>query len=1060
MTQTDTYGNYLRYGAKTRPKVRGVQEIDITKGLITGFRGRESSVPDGYCTRLLNVVPRNDGSYAARPPFLTAPAFNGNADEDGSVFASVAVGTFSDGGVLSINDAFAGFNVLRVIRTGFTTQTLATSDRRHYGNAAHYGNVSVVPYILYVGGDRTNAKVGALVVTFNPTLLTMTVTASDLTATFGHAAYVYRDHPVLEEFSAYGRSFALSWKGRTFILAGSALTYSAPLQPGVFTAAAGGGFIPLDTTSPITGAFVLQDVMYIATESELFAMTYNTDPGRDRNIRTHTKVAIFGAAEYDNIGYFACSQGLYRIVAGQLVATFIPSDQNYANARLTGDTGSQIYPLGQDSVDIPRVASVSKIGDSILIAGLSFNPDKRFGQPVGAEFVYPVFNTSTETWTEWKRDVGADSGLYCPVNALPLFNGNLNPVYGFPVSHIMQIWSEKLSEMSTTSPNARQMYMNAQPTNDFHFSWANHVNTNPTFEVDLSDWTAGAGLTWTRDGAQNRKGAWSGKFVHANVGLNCQLKTGLRPAAPGEPWKFDCWIYNTGAVESAVVGIRSVDGIGVETQEANSIVSCAQNVWTYCSADVVIDDPDTVNVLGIVSILSPENTDTFHIDEAYLRPASIISPYCDVLLDNEQTGHYAASGFSEVEYFSVDLISAYEILLQTGRMNFGSPLTWKRLHRAWMEVSLPGERLRSYNNPIWWNFYHPHVPDEDGEAGFREIKHKRIGTWHPLSDTFHNQTPGFHQTQDEEDVVPIWNYDYLLFTYQPIVWWKFDETAGTVADNFAGVGFDGTIGSTMVLNQTGLVNQGTSFKTGSVAGADTSSVRLVSSPLDGTDRFTLGFWCKFDTAAYSDGYLASLGTADFSWGQIFVNGTFPNLDIYAVFDMAGVGGVPELVAELSSAELGSTPGPVFIAFTYNAGEHSLYINGELWTSGLQIDQSNTDIFDCRQLLINGWTQDEITANIQNTCQNTFFDETFLCGRNLTPDEIMNLYKAASSAELSPVTEVNYSARFTSASTEFSWRYPIEEANHLDLTNLPRFDEVGIGRLFADISEYKASNAGI
>ena len=427
MTSQDIYGNYLRYGAKTMPKTRGIHEIDISQGLITGYRGRETDVPPGFLTHALNVMPRPDGTYAMRPGFRFGPSYNTPSGHTGAThLAGAVVGTFVDGGILTVM-IDPTTNDIVVHRPGFTDVTNTAPDGNdyfHWGNAAHYGNESIIPVIQYEDVNGATPTVQFLRVVYTPGAPgTMTAVLTDLTALLSHQAYVYKNS--VSGVSRYGRVFAIAFKGRTFIFAGTQISYSAPLQPSVFTVASGGGNIPLDTEAPITGAFLLADVMYIATEAELFAMTYSTDPGRDRNLRVHTKMRIYGAAEYDNVGYLAVPQGLVRIVSNQIVPTFIPSDQNFSGPNLTMLTESEIddtiHPFETSSLPVPKICGIHKIGDLILLAGID---------PVstaidsGTDFRYPVFSITTETWVEWDTPITwpgtSMGGIFAPVNALAI----------------------------------------------------------------------------------------------------------------------------------------------------------------------------------------------------------------------------------------------------------------------------------------------------------------------------------------------------------------------------------------------------------------------------------------------------------------------------------------------------------------------------------------------------------------------------------------------------------------------------------------------------------------
>ena len=575
------YESFLAYGAKTRPAVRSTQQIDISQGLAVGFRGRETNVPVGFCTRLQNLVPRNDGSYLVRPSFFVTDNWV-LASHSQAPLAAIPVATFSDGGMLSVQHNIDTGN-LTFRRQGFTAGNVATGVKYQFGNAANYGNVSIVP-AARPGTD----DIYAFEVVFNAGAIT--VTQHNLDTLLGHKSFLYEDIDVAN--SKYGRTFALTWKGRSFILAGTGISYSAPLDPGDFTTAAGAGFIPLDSSAPISGAFILQDLMYICTEGEVFVFQYDIDPGTDRQIRTLSKIQCFGALEADNVGYIATKEGLYLVVGNELQPAFIPSDQNHYNQNLTGDNAGTTYPLNTDSVFIPRICGMHKFGDLIVLAGLGFSPDKRFGTPAGNDYRYPAYNISTESWVEWKGPDRFAGGIFCPVNALPVYPGHLTPNYGFPFSHVMQ-WF---------------------PTNvalDSHVAMTGFININQT-----------------------------------NRTISMIDDTSTVPASP-----------------------------------------IMVNVPPFCDIELTILYPETA-------------------DEVY------------------------AIDLSETTNF--------EVVLLTGRIPFGEPYTWKRLHKYWLEASFYGAGALGDNSYLRWKFFTPGSSATDPS----EQSFTRDDYWHDFTDSMVNQTPG------------------------------------------------------------------------------------------------------------------------------------------------------------------------------------------------------------------------------------------------------------------------------------------------------------------------------
>jgi hypothetical protein len=200
--------------------------------------------------------------------------------------------------------------------------------------------------------------------------------------------------------AVFVRLIALTVKGRIFLIAGTRISYSAPGQPGVFAASSGGGFIDIDDSSQIVGAFVLQDVIYIATRRQLFSLSFSEDPSRDGQLRPVAAIKARGAWEYENVGYIAVREGLYRVIQGQLEPTFVPStdpDMSYPTYGLTGGPGiggGDPHP-GASILAVPRHCTIAKVGPNIILGGVGKSTD------VEDQIRALVYNIDLDAWTTW-----------------------------------------------------------------------------------------------------------------------------------------------------------------------------------------------------------------------------------------------------------------------------------------------------------------------------------------------------------------------------------------------------------------------------------------------------------------------------------------------------------------------------------------------------------------------------------------------------------------------------------------------------------------------------------
>lgn len=407
---------------------RLIQEIDFSKGLVLGYSNREHEIPDGFLTKCDNFIMNQDGSLGLRPSLhLWAPQDHPGVggtdlwDQPSSVTQGISC---SDTGAAKALYRSTISRDLAIIFAGLTptgTQVIGatTVNNDHLpntivGTAGSYGDVVITPfgipgYFTATPPPTNVSEVGVSV----PLQLASTTTANSINL------YDVNGHFFVSEalsdpdtgFGVFARLNAIGWKGRIFVVAGTRVSYSAPGQPTVFAAASGGGFFNLDTSSQSVGAFVLQDVLYIATRNELFAFTFSTDPSRDGQLRPFAKINGLGAAEYDNIGYIAVREGLYRIISGQLAPTFIPSSESFMSFQTVGLAKQGV---ATERTEIPRHCSISKVGDQLILGGIGVS-----AMPADSNPKCFVFSTSTEAWLTWS---GHDDTNYAVPRVQQWFN--------------------------------------------------------------------------------------------------------------------------------------------------------------------------------------------------------------------------------------------------------------------------------------------------------------------------------------------------------------------------------------------------------------------------------------------------------------------------------------------------------------------------------------------------------------------------------------------------------------------------------------------------------------
>jgi len=429
------------------PPVREVHQMTFENGLILGYSQREHEVPEGYVVRARNVIMQEDGSYTPRPGTMVTEA-NGwgvgaaDVDWDQAITSRHRV-------LLEQDDSFhvAGrTNATHVAAPlgGTTIPPGSTSFWVQYmivGEAATYGTTTVVPVARptynNVSDPAGGPAPGRLAVVH---ALYFDSSTTVPTAVGNGNLYDINGHFIVQEpvqfqqspgDAVFARMVAITWKSRIFIIAGTRVTYSAAGNPTSYSAANGGGFFNLDTDSQAVGAFVLEDNLYILTRRELFSFNYGSNPSVDGQLRTLAKINGLGAAEYDNVGYLAVREGMFRVLDGQIQPTLVPSSESHMSFQTEGWPeipvldGVTDFP---DRIEVPVHCTISKVGSQILLSGIGTNLVD-FGDDTTPDCF--VFNTKMEAWTTWGANSSGSSGQSRWFNLLtPLIRTDVQEQWG------------------------------------------------------------------------------------------------------------------------------------------------------------------------------------------------------------------------------------------------------------------------------------------------------------------------------------------------------------------------------------------------------------------------------------------------------------------------------------------------------------------------------------------------------------------------------------------------------------------------------------------------------
>lgn len=458
---------------KTHRKERIIAELDVSKGLMLGYFYNEQEMPEGHTSILKNLYFNRDTSLSLRPSFHTfgdgcqiapigedppsirpvqmyfpltsnlyivrfadsnaplrgiyAHSLMDNANDPGWLFDSPVLATFDVVGTQTIPPVNAPTNAINSVFSlgaqwsnhvvaGFFSPatTFETSSIRASRVDIPRAFSSPVQVVCYRDDqEANNCQV------FN---------LFDINGHVIQAESLSFDYSDLSAFHSFARIVTLAHKNRIFCIAGNRLSYTAIGNPRQWTAAGGGGFLQLDTQSQIVGAFILQDVMYIATRQELFTLTFEADPGRDGTIRRIAKLEARGAAEYDGVGYIAVEHGMYQIVNGQLVETFVPSlnpgtSYDFFTDQITRGDGRTTSENIDTTVSVPLHCSISKIGSNIILGGVGDSLTLH-DLPSINTFIY---NIDVDAWSTWEDDPGEFSPLR---TTTPLIRINLGGIHG------------------------------------------------------------------------------------------------------------------------------------------------------------------------------------------------------------------------------------------------------------------------------------------------------------------------------------------------------------------------------------------------------------------------------------------------------------------------------------------------------------------------------------------------------------------------------------------------------------------------------------------------------
>lgn len=110
------------------------------------------------------------------------------------------------------------------------------------------------------------------------------------------------------------------------------------------------------------------------------------------------------------------------------------------------------------------------------------------------------------------------------------------------------------------------------------------LNSNPTFEVNTSGWTA-TNATLTRSGAQSRFGAWSGLLTSTAGSSPRGLSLPYSPVVPGQSYRASGWLYAPAPIPtSAAVNINWYDGGSTYLSTSSNATIPPSGTWFFMDA--------------------------------------------------------------------------------------------------------------------------------------------------------------------------------------------------------------------------------------------------------------------------------------------------------------------------------------------------------------------------------------------------------------------------------------------------------------------------------------------
>jgi hypothetical protein len=151
--------------------------------------------------------------------------------------------------------------------------------------------------------------------------------------------------------------------------------------------------------------------------------------------------------------------------------------------------------------------------------------------------------------------------------------------------------------------------------------------TNPSFEVDLTGWTAGGPLTAARDTTVRVGGIASVKLTRTGAGAVSYRPIGTSPATPGQVWTISFYSTTSSTSLSGGSYLTFFNSVGADIGDTFIPVP-AGTTFTRQSATVVAPS-GTASVVWQFYTSNGVNGDSWWLDQVLLEPTSKLLPYFD-----------------------------------------------------------------------------------------------------------------------------------------------------------------------------------------------------------------------------------------------------------------------------------------------------------------------------------------------------------------------------------------------------------------------------------------------